>query len=99
MVAIGRLQHENSERSSTSQVETGGTAIADPGPLGLWAFATGTWIAGAAIGGAFPEDAFATTIPIILIFAGLVQFIAGLLEYRRTNMLAQRRFAVSARST
>ena len=92
MVDVGRLQHENTERRSRSRAEASGAAIADPGPLGLWAFATGTWIAGAAIGGAFPEDAFAMTIPIILIFAGLVQFIAGLIEYRRTNMLAATAF-------
>src|ERR1700761_5481523 len=91
----------------------------DSSPLGLWAFATGTWILGTVIGGAFgapfggasgatagsPAVAAAATaavhavtgpvptqlatvpagithfiavVPILLIFGGIAQFIAGL---------------------
>ena len=34
--------------------------VGDPSPLGLWAFATGTWIIGTVIGGAFGAPAAAT---------------------------------------
>lgn len=65
---------------------------ADPAPLGLWAFATGTWIAGTVIAGLFPTSAFTATIPVLLIFAGLAQFIAGLFAFRRANVLAATAF-------
>lgn len=100
----------------------------DSSPLGLWAFATGTWIVGTVIGGAFgapfsgasgataaspPVAAAATAavqsvtgpvpahlamipagtthfiavVPILLIFGGVAQFIAGLFSYRRASSL------------
>lgn len=66
--------------------------VADPTPLGLWAFATGTWITGTVIGGAFPASAQTAVIPVLLIFAGLAQFIAGLFAFRRANVLASTAF-------
>jgi succinate-acetate transporter protein len=66
--------------------------IADSTPLGLWAFATGTWIIGTVIGGAFPEPTTRAVAPVLLIFAGLAQFIAGLFAYRRANVLAATAF-------
>lgn len=65
---------------------------ADPAPLGLWAFATGTWIAGTVIAGVFPANDLTATIPVLLIFAGLAQFIAGLFAFRRANVLAATAF-------
>ena len=62
--------------------------IADPAPLGLWGFATGTWIVGTVIAGIFPSSSLTATIPVLLIFAGLAQFIAGLFAFRRANVLA-----------
>ncbi|MGH6671717.1 MAG: acetate uptake transporter [Xanthobacteraceae bacterium] len=66
--------------------------VADPAPLGLWAFATGTWIVGTVFAGAFPASALTATIPVLLIFAGLAQFIAGLFAFRRANVLAATAF-------
>jgi succinate-acetate transporter protein len=66
--------------------------VADPAPLGLWGFATGTWIAGTVIAGVFPTTALTATIPVLLIFAGLAQFIAGLFAFRRANVLASTAF-------
>lgn len=93
----------------------------DSSPLGLWAFATGTWIIGTIIGGAFgPPFAaaagaahgataagavaatpaavqltaahFMPVIPILLIFGGVAQFIAGLFSYRRASSLLSTAF-------
>lgn len=95
----------------------------DSSPLGLWAFATGTWIIGTIIGGAFgtPFGAaagagavhgataagavaatpaavqltaihFMPVIPILLIFGGVAQFIAGLFSYRRASSLLSTAF-------
>jgi uncharacterized protein len=61
--------------------------VGDPGPLGLWAFATGTWIIGVVVA-LFPSSAQADLLPIFAMFSGVAQFIAGLFAYRRANVLA-----------
>jgi len=66
--------------------------IADPAPLGLWGFATGTWVTGTVIAGKFPATALIGTIPVLLVFAGIAQFIAGLIAFRRANVLAATAF-------
>ncbi len=56
--------------------------------MGMWAFATGTWILGTVFGGAFTApSAAAALIPILVAFSGVAQFIAGLYAYRRANVL------------
>jgi succinate-acetate transporter protein len=72
--------------------ERASATIGDPAPVGLWGFATGTWIVGTVIANAFPQSALTATIPVLVVFAGLVQFIAGLYAFRRTNMLASTAF-------
>jgi len=66
--------------------------IGDPSTLGLWGFATGTWMAGTIIGGAFPHSSITAVVPVLIVFAGIVQFIAGLFAYRRANVLAATAF-------
>jgi succinate-acetate transporter protein len=61
-------------------------SVADPAPLGLWALATGTWILGFTIA-AFPSAALSANTPVLLLFAGVAQFIAGLYAFRRANVL------------
>lgn len=72
--------------------ERAAATIGDPQPLGLFAFATGTWILGTVVGGAESNSAFVATIPVLFIFGGLVQFIAGLYAWRRANVLAATAF-------
>lgn len=72
--------------------ERASATVADPAPLGLWGFATGTWIVGTVLAGAFPASSLTATIPVLLIFAGLAQFIAGLFAFRRANVLAATAF-------
>jgi succinate-acetate transporter protein len=85
---VSRLAEEEIEVLESRAVAT----IADPAPLGLWGFATGTWITGTVIAGMFPTTALTATIPVLLIFAGIAQFIAGLFAYRRANVLAATAF-------
>lgn len=75
--------------------------VGDPSTLGLWAFATGTWIVGTVIGGAFGAPAaavaqaagapvvniFTAVVPVLLFFTGIAQFIAGMFAYRRASPL------------
>jgi len=72
--------------------ERAAATVADPAPLGLWGFATGTWIAGTIFAGMFPITSLTATIPVLLIFAGLTQFIAGLFAFRRANVLSATAF-------
>ncbi|HJU29309.1 MAG TPA: GPR1/FUN34/YaaH family transporter [Candidatus Binataceae bacterium] len=61
--------------------------IGDSSTLGMWAFATGTWMAAAIFGGELPYSSAFAVIPVLLIFAGIAQFIAGLYSFRRANSL------------
>lgn len=72
--------------------ERAAVTVADPSTLGLWGFATGTWMTGTIIAGVFPATAFTAVIPVLLVFAGITQFIAGLFAFRRTNVLAATAF-------
>ncbi len=61
--------------------------VAEPATLGLWGFATGTWMVATVLGGFLPaSDGLAVAITMIA-FAGVAQFIAGLYAYRRANAL------------
>jgi succinate-acetate transporter protein len=72
--------------------EQAAATIGDSTTMGLWGFATGTWIIGTVIAGVFPASALVATAPVLLIFAGIAQFIAGLYAYRRANSLAATAF-------
>lgn len=85
---VSRLAEEEIEVLEDRAIAT----IADPAPLGLWGFATGTWVTGTVIAGMFPASALTGTIPVLLVFAGVAQFIAGLIAFRRANMLAATAF-------
>lgn len=47
---------------------------------------------GTVLTGVFPAGALTTTIPVLLVFAGLARFIAGLFAFRRANGLAATAF-------
>jgi succinate-acetate transporter protein len=85
---VSRLPEEEIESLEDRAVAT----VADPAPLGLWGFATGTWVVGTVLAGVFPVSALTATIPVLVVFAGLAQFIAGLFAFRRANMLAATAF-------
>ena len=85
------VSHLNDDEISMLE-ERASATVADSAPLGLWGFATGTWIAGPVIAGVFPQNAMTAVIPVLLVFAGLGQFIAGLFAFRRTNVLAATAF-------
>lgn len=68
-------------------MEGGATAsVGDAAILGLWGFATGTWIVGVIGGGFLPAADLASMAPTALFISGLAQFIAGLYAFPRANM-------------
>lgn len=63
-----------------------GAAIAsfgDAATLGLWAFATGIWTTGLFQTGLLPQSQMPLLVPGLLIYSGLVLFVAGLFLFRR----------------
>jgi uncharacterized protein len=73
----------------TSVVEQG---IADPGPLGLAAFALTTFAFSIVNAGFLGEPAVNFFIPLALFYGGLAQFIAGMWEFRNQNIFAATAF-------
>jgi len=62
--------------------------VAEPGTLAWFGFATGTWMTGAVLGGFVGAAAEPALGVVLLLFAGLGQFIGGLYAFRRANTLA-----------
>lgn len=61
--------------------------VADPSALGFWAFATGTWMAATVAGGFVSAQYALFVVPVMILFGGVAQFIAGLYAFRRANAL------------
>jgi succinate-acetate transporter protein len=66
--------------------------VAEPGALGLFGFATGTIAIGYVLSGFTSMSAQIGTVPALLIFAGLAQFLAGMWAYRKSNTFAATAF-------
>lgn len=61
--------------------------IAEPGALGMWGFATATWIVATIFAGNLPLTALGWPVAVLLLFGGVAQFIAGLYAFRRADAL------------
>jgi uncharacterized protein len=66
--------------------------IGDAAPLGLLGFATGTFTLSAIATGLFSAGDIPYAVPVVLIFAGIAQFIAGLLMLRKGDTFAATAF-------
>lgn len=60
-------------------------SIADPGPLGLAAFALTTFTLSLFNAGLAPENLETLVLPLALFYGGVAQLIAGLWEFRKAN--------------
>ncbi len=65
--------------------------VGESSTLAVFGFATGTWMAGAVFGGFLPGAQLALA-PVLILFAGIAQFIAGLYAFRRANTLGANAF-------
>lgn len=66
--------------------------IGDATPLGLLGFATGTFTISAVATGWFSAGDIPYAVPVVLVFAGIAQFIAGLYMFRKGDTLAATAF-------
>jgi hypothetical protein len=72
--------------------ETQAVTVAEPAPLGLLGFATGTLAIGYVLSGFTAASAQIATASVLLIFAGLTQFMAGMWAFRKGNTFAATAF-------
>jgi uncharacterized protein len=86
----GPLPLPDLQRLQESQEAT----VAEPAPLGLLGFATGTFAIGYVLSGFTPDAASAqvATASVLLIFAGLTQLLAGMWAFRKGNTFAATAF-------
>ncbi len=63
-------------------------SMAEPAGMALFGFAVGTLIVAWPIAGFVPLTALTATVPPVLVFAGIAQFIGGLIAFRRGNAFA-----------
>lgn len=59
--------------------------VADPGPLGLAAFAMTTFVLSSFNAGLISTSLEAVVLPLALFYGGLAQFMAGMWEFRKAN--------------
>ncbi len=76
------------EEEVALDVERHEASIAEPGAMALLGFAVGTFIIAFPIAGLVPTKATLAAIPPVLIFAGIAQFLGGLVALRRANSFA-----------
>jgi uncharacterized protein len=69
-------------------------SIGEPAAMALLGFATGTFIIAYVLSGWVPTTTLPATLPPVLVFAGLAQFIGGLIAFRRENAFAGTAFCV-----
>src|SRR4051812_18855748 len=77
---------ERTARTAPSPAPAESTpSFADPGPLGLAAFALTTFTLSLFNAGLAPEALEPLVLPIALFYGGLAQFLAGMWEFRKAN--------------
>lgn len=60
---------------------------ADPQPLGLVGFAAATFTVSTVLAGWFGAEGLVAAIPVLIVFGGIAQFLAGMWSYARGNVL------------
>lgn len=66
--------------------------VGEPAALGLLGFATGTFTISAIATGFFEPSTIPYAVPVVLVFAGLAQFIAAMWSFRRGDTLGATAF-------
>lgn len=74
-------------QETAKMVEAEEATIADPLPLGLAGLASATFIVSAVYAGWFRLTDIDMAIPVVLIFGGIGQLLAGMWAFRRGNVL------------
>ena len=59
--------------------------LANPTPLGLFGFASTTWLLSMVNAGWYDEKSLSVVLAMALVFGGIVQAVAGVLSFFRGN--------------
>jgi uncharacterized protein len=81
------------ETRKAAATTTAAVGPADPGPLGLAGFAATTFVLSFVNAKIVNADVGAVVLPLALFYGGLIQLLAGLLEYRRGNTFGTTAFS------
>ncbi|MBI1378818.1 MAG: hypothetical protein GC157_15265 [Frankiales bacterium] len=73
------------DRSSAPAPASDSASIADPGPLGLAAFALTTFVLSTFNSGILPATVSAVVLPLALFYGGTAQVLAGMWEFKKNN--------------
>ncbi len=91
----GSVQGPLAKQDTDVLAERSQATVADPIPLGLAGFASATFTISSVYAGWFrfsPGD-LSEAIPVVLVFGGIAQFLAGMWAFRRGNVLAATAFS------
>jgi uncharacterized protein len=83
--ATGPVSREATPRSEVVETRSGGITIADPGPLGLAAFAMTTFVLSMFNADLVSRSGETITLGLALTYGGLAQMLAGMWEFRTGN--------------
>ncbi|GAA4812782.1 acetate uptake transporter [Actinomycetospora chlora] len=84
---------ESPSERAPKQDAAPGAGIADPGPLGLAAFALTTFVLSLFNAGLAPEALEPIVLPLALFYGGIAQFLAGMWEFRKGNTFGATAFS------
>jgi succinate-acetate transporter protein len=86
MTSTEDMRRERTQHPEAGPVAEGpGPKIADPGPLGLAAFALTTFVLSLFNAKIAPEALEPVVLPLSLFYGGIAQFLAGMWEFRKGN--------------
>ncbi len=80
------------ERVEDLEIQAAATA-ADAVPLGLAGLAAGTFAVSAVNAGWVGADGYIVAVPVLLVFGGITQFIAGMWSFRKGDIFAATAFS------
>lgn len=76
-----------SQTETQSLTQKNMTVTADPVPLGLVGFAAATFTVSTILAGWFGIEGIIAAVPVLIVFGGVAQFLAGMWCYARGNLL------------
>jgi len=83
--AAGPVQRDAARSSEVVESRSGGITIADPGPLGLAAFAMTTFVLSMFNADLVSRSGESVTLGLALAYGGIAQVLAGMWEFRTGN--------------
>lgn len=88
----GPIRSQMSTEMIEQEEARAAASVGEAAPLGLFGFASATFTISAVLAGWFPTTTALFATPLVFIFGGLAQFIAGMWSYRKGDTFAATAF-------